>query len=98
MRAGDAVLYAEAPGVLVEAQVTALVGTGESLHKVLDLTAKGRAVFAVPHVRDCRVTAGYWCQEHAEMRPVEVTLKRVSMKVSAKTIQLARELMGDKNE
>lgn len=71
MRPGDVVWYAEEPGVVVQATVTAVVGRGVSLYKTLDLrTHAGREVRDVPNVRDCVVAAGYWCQNTDEVRVV----------------------------
>lgn len=74
MRVGDAVLYVETPGKVVEARVTAVVGAGPSGYKELDLvTATGRVYTCAPYVRDSVVAAGYWCQHPEEVRPLKAT-------------------------
>jgi hypothetical protein len=65
MRAGDVVWYVD--GHPAEAKVLAVVGSGPSGYKQVDLvTAVGQEHRAVPHVRD-RNGMGYWCQGLTEV-------------------------------
>ena len=53
MRVGDAVTYVDAAGHVVPARVAAVVGSGPSGYKVLDLlTARSETVPGVLHVGD----------------------------------------------
>jgi hypothetical protein len=72
MKVGSAVLYVTAPGRVGYARVTAVLEAGPSGNKTLDLvTPSGRKASAVPHVVDCAVSAGYWCLEASEVKPVD---------------------------
>ncbi len=60
MRVGDQVAYVNSRGGAVAARVQALVGSGPSGFKTLDLEVDGVLCEAVPHENDRRQHAGYW--------------------------------------
>lgn len=71
MRVGDAVILGTTSGG-TPAQVTAVVGSGPSGYKVLDLvTAAGQTFAGVAHLRDNQTR--YWC---ASMEEVVIRRKR----------------------
>lgn len=60
MKAGDAVTYVVSDGVH-EGTVVAVVGSGPSGYKRLDIKAKGDVWQDVPHERDMQLGGfGYW--------------------------------------
>lgn len=69
MKTGDSVIYADSQGVEHLAHLDAVVGTGPSLYKVVDLTyGEGQHRKSVPHQLDAGRRA-YW----REMGPGVVT-------------------------
>lgn len=59
MRIGQEVTYVEDDHAFA-ANVVAIVGSGPSLFKMLDLTVEGTTRYSVPNIRDRVGGVGYW--------------------------------------
>ena len=69
MKVGDEVTYVDPHGSGSVAHVTAVVGAGPSMFKLLDLRVNGKLVEHVSHENDRTTGVGYWTLDKPVAKP-----------------------------